>query len=116
MANLRQHIGAVEQDNLFAGVTMPAVTDSIIVPAGNVFKRGTLLTIAGTASTSGADTYGILTDDVDATDGDVKTRVYVTGEFKAAALIVTGDIADYKEDLRKIGIFLRNTVTFPQEG
>lgn len=109
-----------DHDNLIAG-DFHAVTDKVIVKAGSAYRRGTvvgLLTADAKAvavdstKTDGSEKpYGILTDDIDATESDMETVVYLTGEFNENRLIFGGtDKAEtHKKVLREMGIFLRKS-------
>ena len=103
--------GNFTSDNLIAG-DFPRVTGWKQIPSGSL-KRGTVITDSGAAMASGGNPYGVLSDDVDATNGAVPGSVYLTGEFAARHMILAGgaqlsdgDIAN----LRKLSIFAKKTV------
>lgn len=111
---------SVDADNLFAGNVMPVITDSVTLKGGSVYLRGMVVGLDGTGKASIVDStkadgtespYGIVTDNIDATDGDVSAVLYLTGEFNADALIFkdTDTIEKFKTKLRNIGIFAKKT-------
>lgn len=111
---------STDADNLFAGNTMPVVKDAIILKSGSAYLRGMVLAldadglavqVDSTAEDSTKIPFGILTDDIDATDGDERAVAYLTGEFNERALIFKGsDTVDgFKTALRKLGIFAKKT-------
>lgn len=119
MAIYNEKIGEMKQDNLFAGVDVRALTNSVTVAAGEgALKRGTVLSL-GTdgkckviSAATGLTPYGILCDDVDATS-EVVAEVYVSGVFNKNALIVADGYemtAADVTDLRNGGIYLENSV------
>lgn len=109
-------------DNLFAGDVMPVVTVGIVIVQGQVLTRGTVLgeitaskkcAVVDSSKADGTQKpYAILTDDIDATAGDVKATAYVTGEFNESALVFGGadTVATHKKALREIGIITRPVV------
>jgi len=56
--------------------------------------------------------FGILADDVDASSDDEPGVVYLTGEFNEGSVVVPSgdDIENYRDALRKIGIYLKPAV------
>jgi hypothetical protein len=120
MENLVQNTDTLTRDNLFAGGVMPVVTDKVILKAGEVYERGTVLGIitadgkavkVNSANTDGSQKpYGILADTVDATTEDRPAVVYLTGEFNGAALKFGGTdtVATHKMALRELGIFVKD--------
>lgn len=114
-------IGSYEPDKLFVGAGIGIIPKGVILKAGQVYKRGTVLgiittsekaTIVNSANTDGSQfPKGILADDVDATAGDTRAVAYVSGEFNQAALIFGGtDTYKTHEDaLDQRGMFLRRT-------
>ena len=112
-------VGDFTQDNLLAGYSVPAITESIVVASGaDVLKRGTLLgrvTASGkyVVSTSAAsdgsqNPVAVLAEDIDATSADVTTVGYLSGEFNTAAMTFgTGHTAaSVKAALRDLNIYL----------
>lgn len=101
---------SMTRDNLFAGTqVMPVVADKLTIAASLDLKRGTLVTSAG--ALAGADNvYAVLAHDVNTTDGAKEAAVYLTGEFNAAALTASVDVANCKVAARKLGIFIKDAV------
>lgn len=100
-------------DNLFAG-SAEVVTDSIEVDAA--LSKGTVIALKGgkavavdSSDEEAKDPYGILAENVG--DGEEST-IYLTGEFNSRALVVGGEdeVNDYKQALRKIGIFVKENL------
>lgn len=96
-----------------------------LAPKQGILKRGTLIGQAADKlfyitgkeiSEVAVGVTGILTDDTDTGDTSatvpVITTQYVTGVFNKDALYVdeTVDLEDYEAELRKLGIFLQNTI------
>ncbi|MBG9548394.1 head decoration protein [Cytobacillus firmus] len=123
---VNKNIGESSVDNLFNDVTVPLLTKSVKLQAGQgVLLRGTVLgviTASGLAVTvNSANTDGsekadcILTDDVDTgTTDPVVATAYSSGLFNANALIVGGtDTVDkHKKELRTLGIFIKESLTY----
>lgn len=116
-----QETNTMTRDNLFAAVQiMPVVPDKMTVAQSGAMKRGTLLDASGaivTSTTSGdtttyADVYAVLAEDVDTTSAAAVAAVYLTGEFSEDALIIDTDedIDDYKASARKVGIFVKKNI------
>ena len=127
MPNYFENLGACTMDNLIAGNTMPILTASATLAAGQgKLVRGTVLA-AGTdgklkqlaAESAGASevAYGILCDDVDATEETV-AEVYVSGQFNANALVTKEKYqmtaADIKA-LRDGGIYIEHAMLIKEE-
>src|SRR5690625_1473540 len=111
---------STDADNLFAGAIMPVITDSVTLKAGSAYLRGMVVALGAdgkavqvdSTAEDGTDVpYGVVTDDIDATDGDVPAVLYLTGEFNARALIFKGSdtVDEFKSQLRSIGIFAKYT-------
>lgn len=112
-------IGNYEPNNLFAGAVSNIVSEGITLKSGQAYLKGTVLgliesegkaTIVDSSQTDGTERpYGILADNVDATEEDKVAVVYLTGEFNENALIFGGtDTAEtHKTTLREMGIFLK---------
>ncbi len=96
-----------------------------LAPKQGILKRGTLIGQAADnlfyvtgKDVSGTKTgvTGILTDDTDTGNSSATESVivnqYVTGEFNKDALIIdtSVDLDDYEVELRKLGIFMQNTI------
>ena len=114
---LGKTIGTFEYDNLFAGVVQPIASEAITMKAGQAYMRGSVITKDADGkgilidSAAGGQPYGILADNVDATEEDRETVLYLTGEFNQDALIFGGTdtYETHKEALRDKGIFLKKT-------
>ncbi|MFC4403312.1 head decoration protein [Gracilibacillus xinjiangensis] len=109
-------LGTFEYDNLFAGDAQ-IVREAVTVKSGENLKRGTVIAkVSGevvavnSGAVEGTTPYGILADDVNATEASIPAVAYLTGEFNEAALSFGGeDTADsHRAKLREIGIFLKN--------
>lgn len=112
-------VGSFNPDNLLAGYSVPAITESVVIASGaGALARGTLLgkvTASGkyVVSTSAAsdgsqNPVAVLAEDIDATDADVTTVGYLSGEFNTAAMTFgTGHTAaSVKAALRDLNIYL----------
>lgn len=88
-----------------------AVGDSFTINV--VAGSGKLKKIVSTAVDGSDIPYGVLCDAVDATSADKVASVYLTGEFNEAALVFGGSdtAATHKTGLRRIGIFLKPTIS-----
>ena len=124
MADLRK-VETTEYDKLFAGLNRDEIkTMPVVVASGQSLVRGALVkmvngkvtavdsTTTGEAPnevTTFSDVFGIITDAVDASDGDADGVVYVTGDFNKAAIVLgEGLTADnFIKQCREVGIFLR---------
>lgn len=124
MADLRA-VETTEYDKLFAGLNRDEIkTMPVVVASGQNLERGALVkmvdgkvtavdsTTTGEAPnevTTFSDVFGIITDAVDASDGDADGVVYVTGDFNKAAIVLgEGLTADnFVKQCREVGIFLR---------
>ncbi|MEI3300747.1 MAG: head decoration protein [Eubacterium sp.] len=119
--DLFEKIGECKPDNLIAGTKFGFLTRGIKLAAGQgVLKRGTLLYDKGDGTYAMFDASvekivpsGILTDKVDtgaSTSGNaVVAEEYITGTFNLAAVTAASGttVANYTEELRKLGIFLK---------
>lgn len=116
-----QNEGTFVPDNLFGG-DFPVATDIVTIASGQVQPRGAVLgeiTASGkyvlsvaAAEDGSEELAAILAEDVDATAGDVKAPVYLTGQFNARALTLGAGhtAASAKAALRPLSIFVKNTV------
>ncbi len=113
----REQVGAFTPDNLIAGNRHPVDVCHIIIKAGEVLKRGSLLEEDGAeagkfvlrGTQPEAKAAYILADDVNASEDDMTALAYRTGEFAENALIVKEGYAVTDADkkaLRDAGIFL----------
>lgn len=108
-------------DELVAGNGHLLYSEPGTLLSGQNLKRGALLgkittggklTLSASASSDGSQTpYGVLVDDVDASDGDMPCLVYVRGDFQDAGLTLgTGHtVASVEAGLRDKGIFIFKT-------
>lgn len=108
-------------DNLFAGSAAPKVMDKMTILAGQNLMRGAVLgritatgkaKLVDSASADGSEKpWAVLAENVDATAAEKEAAVFLTGEFKEAALVFGGaDTADtHRVEARKMGIFFRKT-------
>ncbi len=124
MADLRA-VETTEYDKLFAGLNRDEIkTMPVVVASGQNLERGALVKMVGgkvtavDSTTTGeapnevttfSEVFGIMTDAVDASDGDADGVVYVTGDFNKAAIVLgEGLTADnFVKQCREVGIFLR---------
>jgi len=113
MADLR-NVESTDYDNLFAGLNRDEIkTFPVTVASGQNLKRGALVTFANgkvsAVDAQSTDVFGIMTDDVDASNADTEGVVYVTGDFNAAAIVLASglDVADFVKMARNVGLFLR---------
>lgn len=111
-------------DNLFAGTQVqPVVADAVTIAEGQgVLVRGTALgqvtatgkfvAVDSTAEDGSDVLVAILAETVDATNGDIETAAYFTGEFNQNALVFGGSdtYEDHKDAARARGIFMKDTV------
>lgn len=115
MAKLVQDGATYIPDSLIVDGNVPLLHKGIAIKKGIIAKRGTVIAI-DEATTNGvvADkakaeniVVGVLTDDVDATEGDAVTTMYITGHFNKDDLIFAEGtiLEDYEMELRKLGIY-----------
>ncbi len=108
-------------DNLFAGVTMPAVTEEIVVAAdqnlvkGAVFEKNANGEVAVPSGSPIDPTkaYGLMAETVVTGTGETKKSVaYITGEFNKSKIVIPDgeDIEAFKDALRAKSIFLKETI------
>lgn len=109
-------------DNLIAGVQKKPVTVPATIRMGEAFSRGALvgrLTANDKWQTidednaSSCNLFGIATEAVDSTAGEVVTDVFVEGEFSQNAVILaySDAVSDWSDKLDAQGIYLRKTVS-----
>mgnify|MGYP001044425699 CR=1 FL=1 len=110
-------------DNLFAGNEVPVLIENVTIAKGQALKRGAVIGIitesglgqmVKSSATDGSKVpYAVLSDDIDTTENgtnaDTDAEVYISGYFNSSALIVTNGetIETYKNELRKLGIFIK---------
>jgi hypothetical protein len=118
-------IGEHTPDNLIAGHEIPVLVKGVTLAAGQgTVERGTVLGIATSTSLAypvdkskvdGSQVAKfIATDTIDTTNGNVKTTAYESGLFNSNALIFGGTdvVADHKDKLRELGIFLKENQAY----
>ena len=118
MAIYNEKIGECKADNLIANLNVKQITQSVTIKSGaGKLERKTLLGLGADGkavmfgSAEGLTAYGILCDDVDATNADAVAEVYIAGVFNKNALILDGELsAEDIQALRNGGIFLENSV------
>lgn len=108
-------IGRMELDELFASGKAPVFTKAIELAAGSgSLKRGQLIGVSTggvyTPMSSGDEPYGILCEDVDATN-KVGVAVYVSGHFNANKVIGYVE-ADHYNALRGLGIYVDAAIAY----
>lgn len=108
-------------DQLFAG-DFPVRTRDVVIVSSAALKRGAVLGVisdggkyklSATAAGDGSETpKAILAKDADASEGDAKSIVYLTGDFNEEALTFGAghDAASVRETLRALSIFLHKPV------
>lgn len=110
--------------NLFAGSTMPRVTETVTIVTGQNLTAGAVLgkiTVGGkyalslAAGNDGSEVpVAILSEDVNASAGDKRAAVYLTGEFNPAKLTFgaghSASTAATTDALKDRGIYLKTTV------
>lgn len=99
----------IKHDQLIGGPEIPILLKNVTLTAGTAMKRGTLMTVTGTAAVATAKdavANAILSCDVDA-KATVAT-VYVSGRFHREYLIAASEdtVDAHEEELRNAGIFL----------
>lgn len=119
--NMIKREGTFTPDSLIASNEMPILKEGIGLKAGQgVLKRGTLIVkqsdnvgyMAGKSDTE--KVFGILTDDIDtgsdASAGNIPVVCYLTGIFNRDAITLdeTKTISAYEDELKKVGVYLRN--------
>ena len=93
----------IKHDQLIGGPEIPILLKNVTLTAGTAMKRGTLMTVTGTAAVATAKAAvanAILSCDVD----DKATVATVYREYLIAASEDTVDA--HEEELRNAGIFL----------
>lgn len=97
---------SVKYDELIGGTQEELFTKNLTVTAGTALKRGTIVTKTGAMVSAGKVAYGVVAQDITATDTTVV--IYVKGVFNAKKLIVAdGDtVRAHEDELRGAGILL----------
>ena len=116
-------LGTSTPDNLIIGANETKLK-GVTILSGQTLSRGSVIGIITTsgkgklcddASTDGSEVAKyILADDIDSTSGDMVAQCYQAGEFNRAALVFGGDdtVADHEDELRKYGIFLKDSISY----
>ncbi|MGB8452738.1 MAG: hypothetical protein WCD89_10425 [Anaerocolumna sp.] len=123
---LFQNESEFKPDSLIASMKISLITKGAkLAPKQGMLKRGSLIGEAADGlfyltgkQVSGVATgvSGVLTDDTNTGDSTatepVITTQYITGDFNKNALCIdeTVDLEDYEAELRKLGIFMQNTI------
>lgn len=106
----------IKHDQLIGGPEIPILLKNVTLTAGTAMKRGTLMTVTGTATAATAKAAvatakaavanAILSCDVD--DKATVATVYVSGRFHREYLIAASEdtVDAHEEELRNAGIFL----------
>ncbi len=122
MTELSKKTAAMEPDDLVVGTQPPLRTVGATVKGGaGELKRGTIMAKGadGLLDILGKDTeaeaYGILTDDINAADGDQPAVIYISGKFNANKMIAADGYTITEKDkdtLRKYGIELTAALSY----
>ncbi|WP_392559345.1 head decoration protein [Orbus mooreae] len=112
-------IGEYKPDNLIAG-TMHISTEQVVLSKGQIYPIGSVIALKndglGTLVNSGSDDaktlYGILAEEVDATDDDVGAVIILSGEVNQNALVFGGTdtYETHKQKARELGIYFLDSV------
>lgn len=117
--NLFEKESEYTPDNLIAGNEVPLLVENITIEKGQKLKRGTVLGVVketelgkqvnSSASDGSEVVYAVLADDTDATEENKNASVYICGYFNSSALLVPSgeEIKTYKNELRKLGIYVK---------
>lgn len=109
-----QKIGEIKPDNLIAG-PMYRSTAQVVLASGKIYPVGSVIALkadgTGTlVNSQGAEAkkpYGILAEEVDATDENTGGVVYLSGEFNQNVLVFDGTdtFETHKNVARELGIY-----------
>lgn len=113
-------LGTFHPDNLIVGVGVGIKIGNVTIASGSVLQRGSLLAKGSdgkcTLLTPGGDDsqpalYAVLSDDTDASEGDVVAEAYIAGEFSIEHCIAGEgtDIESLADEARKLNIYLVHT-------
>ncbi|GAK06043.1 hypothetical protein JCM19037_4597 [Geomicrobium sp. JCM 19037] len=113
---LVNNLGSFEYTDLISGGRHDGTTEAVTLASGEVYQRGTVIALNDgkgvklNPSNEDAKPYGIVAEDVDASDDDAPGVLYMNGTFNPDALIFggNGSAEQYKEALRDIDIFLKS--------
>jgi hypothetical protein len=109
-------------DNLIAGTQKDLVTEAVTIRMGESFSRGQLLgrltatdkwQVLDEDSSASFNKFGIATEAVDSTAGEVLTDVFVEGQFSENGVTFAySDTADdWRDKLDAVGIYLLKTIS-----
>lgn len=122
MKELLNVIDKTEPDDLIVGTQPPARIGSGVLKANaGALKRGTILAkgedgkldILG--KDESAEAYGILADDIEASESDLPVDIYISGMFNANKLTVNAEYEikeSDKDTLRKYGIEFKAAIEY----
>ena len=128
MAKYYENLGDMTPDKLIAGNNIPIHTVSGVITSGaEKLARGTVLAMSSGTAGSGKlvilgataasnetlTAYGILCDDVDATDADAVAEIYVSGQFNKGAFVAKSDYTISAADIKALrdgGIYAESVV------
>ena len=96
----------IKHDQLIGGPEIPILLKNVTLTAGTAMKRGTLMTVTGTAAVATAK--AAVANAILSCDVDDKATVYVSGRFHREYLIAASEdtVDAHEEELRNAGIFL----------
>ena len=104
-------------DNLLASTTFPVVTDTVTIAPNQTLLRGQVIVLGETGAVAAEElsdltkVHGILAEDIVVGTEEKQATIFLTGEFNSRKVILpVSKLADYKTALRKIGIFLKDTI------
>lgn len=107
-------IGGVEQSLIAVEITLDQTAGACVRGQllGQITTSGTYAKCDSTNNDGTEVAVAILGEDADATDGDIVTAAYKSGEFNETEVVFEGsDDADtHRDALAKIGIILRPAV------
>jgi hypothetical protein len=109
-------------DNLIAGTQKDLVTMPATIRMGESFSRGALVgrltandkwQVLDEDAKANFNKFGIASEAIDSTAGEVATDVFVEGEFSENGVIFSyaDTAADWRDTLDAQGIYLRKTVS-----
>lgn len=114
-------IGQFEFDNILAG-DLRRITEAVELQEGQVYRAGSVLgkitasglcTLVDSAKTDGSEEiFGVLADDVDATDRDMPAIAFLTGEFNRNRVTFGGSdtYETHQEAARIKNIYFKDAV------
>lgn len=120
------HLGRFDYQSLFAG-SYPRADIIVTLKAGQIYPLGSVLgrdtasgvcALVDSTKSDGTETvYGILSEEVDATDEDRESVAYVTGEYVEQRLTFGGndDPDTHRAAAEEKHIFFRKAALQPNE-